>query len=71
MSSWMVEGRRKETIDDETQYCDQEILTAILKNKTIFDRLEDKELRKARTKCNPFETIRGKDYFNLKSVASL
>ena len=31
---------RKETIGDEVEYCQKEILDAILKSKTIFDELE-------------------------------
>ncbi len=37
---------------------------SVLKCKTIFDRLEPEELRKARTRSNPFETIRGCFFLN-------
>ena len=60
----MKEGRRKSTIDDETTFCDPEILANILKCKSVFDSLEPEELRKARTKSNPFETIRGVFFLN-------
>ena len=64
MRQWPVESEKKETIDDETQFVDADILTNILRCKTIFDRLEPEELRKARTKSNPFETIRGGFFLN-------
>jgi cap1 methyltransferase len=37
---------------------------SILKCKTIFDRLEPAELQKARSRSNPFETIRGVFFLN-------
>ena len=40
LKSWLKEGPRKETISDETEYCQKEILDAILKSKSIFDELE-------------------------------
>ena len=64
MRKWPVEGPRKECIDDETQFVDKDILTNVLRCKTIFDHLEPEELRKARSKSNPFETIRGGFFLN-------
>ena len=52
-------GPKKMRIDDEAEFVDQEVLTKVLDCKTVFDNLEDKELRTARTRSNPFETIRG------------
>merc|ERR1719431_403289 len=52
-------GAKKMRIDDETEFIDQEVLAKVLDCKTVFDNLEDKELRTARTRSNPFETIRG------------
>ena len=40
LKSWLKEGPRKETIGDEVEYCQKEILDAILKSKSIFDELE-------------------------------
>ena len=40
LKSWLKEGPRKETISDETEYCQKDILDAILKSKSIFDELE-------------------------------
>ena len=61
---WMQEGKRKETIDDETRFADAEVLSAVLKCKSIFDKLEPKELMMARSKSNPFETIKGAFFQN-------
>ena len=61
---WTKEGKRKATIDDETSFCEPDILTNILKCKSVFDSLEPEELRKARTRSNPFETIRGVFFLN-------
>lgn len=64
LRSWMAEGPRKETIDDEDQFCSPEILQSVLKSKSIFDQLEGHEMRKARTRSNPFEIIRGVFFLN-------
>ena len=64
LRSWMVEGARKESIDDETQFTDPDVLSAVLKCKSVFDHLEPEEMRKARTRSNPFETIRGAFFLN-------
>ena len=58
MDEWMKYGKKKMRIDDEISFIDEEILKKVLDCKTVFDNLEDKELRFARTKSNPFETIR-------------
>jgi len=36
----------------------------ILQSKTVFDELEDEEMRRARTRSNPYETIRGAIFQN-------
>ncbi|XP_046383101.1 cap-specific mRNA (nucleoside-2'-O-)-methyltransferase 1 [Ischnura elegans] len=64
LESWMKEGPKKLEIDDETEFCDAEILQGVLNNKTIFDQLPPHELRKARMRCNPYETIRGGIFLN-------
>ena len=64
LRGWMLEGPRKETIDDETRFADPEVLSAVLKCKSIFDKLEPKELMMARSKSNPFETIKGAFFQN-------
>ena len=64
LRQWKREGPRKESIDDETEFCDDYILTSVLKCKSVFDNLEPAELRNARTRSNPFETIRGVFFLN-------
>ena len=64
LRSWMREGERKETIDDETRFTDPDVLSAVLKCKSIFDKLEPKELMMARSRSNPFETIKGAFFQN-------
>ena len=64
MMSWMEEGVRKEDISDEDRYCDQDALSSVLSAKTVFDKLEGDELMKARTRSNPYETIRGAFFLN-------
>ena len=68
LRSWMKDGARKETIDDETRFADPEVLSAVLKCKSIFDNLEPQELMKARSKSNPFETIKGAFFQNRAAV---
>ena len=86
MRDWILEGDRKSTVEDETNFCDPDLLQQVLSCKvckivlfsksfikkiefqftfqTIFDRLEPEELRKARSRSNPFETIRGVFFLN-------
>lgn len=61
---WKEVGKKKLTIHDESQFCDEELLNTMLKCKTIFDDLEGYELRQARTRSNPYETIRGAIFLN-------
>ena len=42
----------------------KETLTAILTCKSVFDTLEPQELNKARTRSNPFESIKGGFFLN-------
>ncbi|PVD25771.1 hypothetical protein C0Q70_13431 [Pomacea canaliculata] len=65
MMSWKVIGEKKRTIDDETMFCNENILEHILLSKaSVFDNLEGEEMRRARTKSNPYETIRGAFFLN-------
>lgn len=68
LSSWVVPGRKKLTIDDENRFCDPQILTNILTSKSAFDKLSGPDMRKARTRSNPFETIRGCIFQNRAAV---
>ncbi|XP_077537911.1 cap-specific mRNA (nucleoside-2'-O-)-methyltransferase 1-like isoform X2 [Haemaphysalis longicornis] len=64
LREWTLEGKKKLTIDDETCFCDEQVLQDVLTCKTVFDRLEPEEMRRARTRSNPFETIRGGIFLN-------
>jgi len=70
MDEWVQYGAKKMRIDDETEFVDQEVLTKVLDCKTVFDNLEDKELRTARTRSNPFETI-GRGIFQNRAAMKM
>ncbi|KAK3547628.1 hypothetical protein QTP86_026269 [Hemibagrus guttatus] len=57
-------GSGKMTIDDETEFCSEELLHLLLRCKSVFDDLEGEEMRRARTRSNPYETIRGAFFLN-------
>ncbi|XP_037725973.1 cap-specific mRNA (nucleoside-2'-O-)-methyltransferase 1 [Drosophila subpulchrella] len=64
----VVTGPKKLTLDEETRYCDPATLHHILNAKTVFDDLNDSEKRRARSRCNPFETIRSSIFLNRAAV---
>ncbi|XP_075411290.1 cap-specific mRNA (nucleoside-2'-O-)-methyltransferase 1 isoform X2 [Tenrec ecaudatus] len=64
MSDWMVVGKRKMVIEDETEFCGEELLHSVLQCKTVFDVLDGEEMRRARTRANPYEMIRGVFFLN-------
>ncbi|GAB1601422.1 cap-specific mRNA (nucleoside-2'-O-)-methyltransferase 1-like [Argonauta hians] len=59
LQTWKKTAAKKMTIDDELHFISKETLNGVLDAKTIFDELENEEMRKARTRSNPYETIRG------------
>ncbi|KAM6182455.1 cap-specific mRNA (nucleoside-2'-O-)-methyltransferase 1 [Erethizon dorsatum] len=64
MSDWMVVGKRKMIIEDETEFCGVELLHTMLQCKSVFDVLDGEEMRRARTRANPYEMIRGVFFLN-------
>lgn len=68
LENWIKLGAKKHTIDDESTFCNSDILEQVLKSKTIFDKLDKVEMRKARTRSNPYETIRSAGYLNRAAV---
>ncbi|XP_076464840.1 cap-specific mRNA (nucleoside-2'-O-)-methyltransferase 1-like isoform X2 [Babylonia areolata] len=64
MLSWKEVMPKKRTIDDETTFCDERALKNILSSKSVFDSLDPEEMRRARTRSNPYETIRGAFFLN-------
>lgn len=63
-SNWISIGEKKESIEDETTFCDPDILERVLNAKTIFDNLSEKQFLDARTRSNPFETIKNAIFQN-------
>uniref|UniRef100_A0A8C2HB36 Cap-specific mRNA (nucleoside-2'-O-)-methyltransferase 1 n=1 Tax=Cyprinus carpio TaxID=7962 RepID=A0A8C2HB36_CYPCA len=64
LKDWMAVGQKKLKIDDETEFCSENLLHLLLRCKTVFDDLEGEEMRRARTRSNPYETIRGAFFLN-------
>uniref|UniRef100_A0A4W6DB23 Cap-specific mRNA (nucleoside-2'-O-)-methyltransferase 1 n=1 Tax=Lates calcarifer TaxID=8187 RepID=A0A4W6DB23_LATCA len=64
LRDWMTLGPRKLKIDDETEFCTEDLLHTLLRCKSVFDDLEGEEMRRARTRSNPYETIRGGIFLN-------
>uniref|UniRef100_A0A3Q2HAL5 Cap-specific mRNA (nucleoside-2'-O-)-methyltransferase 1 n=1 Tax=Equus caballus TaxID=9796 RepID=A0A3Q2HAL5_HORSE len=64
MSDWMVVGKRKMVIEDEAEFCGEELLRSVLQCKSVFDVLDGEEMRRARTRANPYEMIRGVFFLN-------
>ncbi|XP_028295572.1 cap-specific mRNA (nucleoside-2'-O-)-methyltransferase 1 [Gouania willdenowi] len=64
LRDWMNIGRRKLQIENETEFCTEDLLHTLLRCKTVFDDLEGEEMRRARTRSNPYETIRGGIFLN-------
>lgn len=68
LKMWMVDGSKKLSIEDEANFCDPDILTDVLAQKTVFDHLGADDMRNARTRCNPFETINNAIFLNRAAV---
>lgn len=68
LASGVRRGEKKLTIDSETTFCDENILKRVLESKSVFDKLGADDMRRARTKSNPFETIRGNIFQNRAAV---
>ncbi|XP_035879949.1 cap-specific mRNA (nucleoside-2'-O-)-methyltransferase 1 isoform X3 [Phyllostomus discolor] len=64
MSDWMVVGKQKMIIEDETEFCGEDLLHSVLQCKSVFDVLDGEEMRRARTRANPYEMIRGVFFLN-------
>ncbi|KAI1240656.1 hypothetical protein IHE44_0009092 [Lamprotornis superbus] len=64
LKEWMIVGKRKLMIEDETEFCSEELLRNVLQCKSVFDELDGEEMRRARTRSNPYEMIRGVFFLN-------
>ena len=61
-------GKRKETIDGETKFCNEMIVQSVINSKSVFDGLDKNEIRDARRRSNPFERIRSSIFLNRAAV---
>uniref|UniRef100_A0A182QUG1 Cap-specific mRNA (nucleoside-2'-O-)-methyltransferase 1 n=1 Tax=Anopheles farauti TaxID=69004 RepID=A0A182QUG1_9DIPT len=68
LDAWIKVGPRKLTIDDEHRYCEEQILKQILESKSVFNNLGADDMRKARSKSNPFELIKSNIFINRAAV---
>ncbi|XP_053669222.1 cap-specific mRNA (nucleoside-2'-O-)-methyltransferase 1-like [Anopheles marshallii] len=68
LDAWIKVGPRKLQINDEHTYCEPEILQQILASKSVFDNLGADDMRKARSKSNPFELIKSNIFINRAAV---
>ncbi|XP_066961198.1 cap-specific mRNA (nucleoside-2'-O-)-methyltransferase 1 [Macrobrachium rosenbergii] len=70
LHSWSQEGEKKIDIEGEDNFCEPRVLEGILKAKSIFDNLDGKELQRARSRSNPFETL-GKLFFQNRAALKM
>ncbi|XP_050680047.1 cap-specific mRNA (nucleoside-2'-O-)-methyltransferase 1 isoform X1 [Leptidea sinapis] len=68
LDDWLKKGPKKLTIDDEKNFVEPSILEGIIKAKTIFDSLYDEDMRNARFRSNPYETIGSVIFLNRAAV---
>lgn len=64
LQTWIQRGSKVYTMEEFTDFCNPKILENILKSKSVFDSLDAEEMRRARTRSNPFETIRNGMFLN-------
>ncbi|XP_050440326.1 cap-specific mRNA (nucleoside-2'-O-)-methyltransferase 1 isoform X2 [Adelges cooleyi] len=58
MVYWIKTGEKKLTYDQTTEFADPEIFKVVNSSKNVLDNIDDHDFRNARTKANPFETIK-------------
>ncbi|CAD5119881.1 DgyrCDS8465 [Dimorphilus gyrociliatus] len=61
---WLKTNPKKLSLFDEDKFVDREVLDQVLKCKSVFDNLEGEEMRQARTRSNPYESIKGGIFLN-------
>lgn len=64
LESWLTEGPKNLDIESMTDFVDEEVLSSILKKKTVFDNLTEDELRRTVLRSNPFESLRKGIFMN-------
>ncbi|XP_072948774.1 cap-specific mRNA (nucleoside-2'-O-)-methyltransferase 1-like [Epargyreus clarus] len=68
LEMWLQKGPKKLIIDDETNFVKPSILKGVLDAKTIFDKLHDEDMRSARSRSNPYESIGSVFFLNRAAV---
>lgn len=48
----------KRDLSDEDRYCSKELIAELLKSKNVFDNVRSGELYHARSRANPYETVK-------------
>ncbi|XP_065222418.1 cap-specific mRNA (nucleoside-2'-O-)-methyltransferase 1 [Planococcus citri] len=64
LREWIVHGKKKRILDDETHFCDASVLKQVLICKTAFDKMGPEEKRRARSRSNPYELIKKGPFLN-------
>ncbi|XP_060876031.1 cap-specific mRNA (nucleoside-2'-O-)-methyltransferase 1 isoform X2 [Metopolophium dirhodum] len=58
MNYWFETGEKKLTYNQTTEFADSEIFKVVNCSKNVLDNIDDHDFRHARTKANPFETVK-------------
>ncbi|CAG9537896.1 unnamed protein product [Cercopithifilaria johnstoni] len=69
-NNWIIIGDRKETLDGEWKYCDRKLMQKMLDAKSVFDQLDVRDLKEARARANPYETI-GSAFFQNRAAMKM
>ncbi|KAI6173305.1 Cap-specific mRNA (nucleoside-2'-O-)-methyltransferase 1 [Aphelenchoides besseyi] len=60
-SDWIVPTT---TLRNETHFCEAETVNGVIEAKAVFDSMNDRDIREARKRANPYETIMGAIFQN-------
>ncbi|ERL89285.1 hypothetical protein D910_06658 [Dendroctonus ponderosae] len=64
LENWLKEGPSSTEVIKNSPFCDKTVIENVFNAKNIFDELDAEDLNKARTRANPFETIRAMFFMN-------
>ena len=70
LRDWITRGPRPVRMEEQTEFCDPEVVENVCLCKSVFDRLSNQELRSSRSGSNPFETI-GKVFFQNRAALKM
>lgn len=68
MRGWIEWGPRKLDLKGETTFCDPEVLKSVLGCKNVLDTIQPNDLMRARSRSNPYESIKGVFFLNRAAV---